>query len=55
MKIQSKTARQRAAARRAVQKKPKTASKFFSRDDPEGSYTGVPADGGKPLQDADDL
>ena len=23
--------------------------------DPNGSYTGVPADGGKPVQDADDL
>jgi len=23
--------------------------------DPQGSYTGVPADGGRPIQDADDL
>lgn len=23
--------------------------------DPQGSYTGIPADGGEPVQDADDL
>ena len=26
-----------------------------SNTDPQGSYTGVPADGGQPVQDADDL
>lgn len=26
-----------------------------SSTDPQGSYTGVPRDGGKPVQDADDL
>lgn len=26
-----------------------------SKEDPLGSYTGVPADGGKPVQDVDDL
>ncbi len=26
-----------------------------SKNDPLGSYTGVPVDGGKPTQDADDL
>ena len=28
---------------------------MFANTDPEGSYTGVPRDGGEPLQDADDL
>lgn len=32
-------------------KKAKNSSLF----DPNGSYTGVPQDGGKPTQDADDL
>ena len=26
-----------------------------SKEDPLGSYTGVPMDGGKPVQDVDDL
>lgn len=30
-------------------------AKNSSRFDPNGSYTGVPQDGGKPTQDADDL
>ena len=33
----------------------RTANNFASADDPLGSYTGTPADGGKPVQDADDL
>ncbi len=34
----------------------KTANKFKDDNfDPNGSYTGTPADGGKPVQDADDL
>lgn len=39
------------------QNNPKTASKgsFYSPDDPDGSYTGVAKDGGRPIQDADDL
>lgn len=32
---------------------PKNKENIFS--DVQGSYTGVPADGGKPIQDADDL
>ncbi|MDD4124944.1 MAG: hypothetical protein PHW77_04370 [Eubacteriales bacterium] len=28
---------------------------LFNDTDPQGSYTGVPRDGGKPIQDADDL
>ncbi len=28
---------------------------FYSDTDPEGSWTGIPRDGEKPLQDADDL
>lgn len=30
-------------------------AKNSSRFDPNGSYTGVPQDSGKPTQDADDL
>ncbi len=26
-----------------------------SNTDPDGSYTGIPVDGGRPVQDADDL
>ena len=39
-----------------VRRTRKTANKSF-RDgfDPNGSYTGTPVDGGKPIQDADDL
>ena len=33
----------------------KTANKFASAEDPLGSYTGTPQDGGTPVQDADDL
>ena len=33
----------------------RTANNFVSADDPLGSYTGTPADGGTPVQDADDL
>lgn len=29
--------------------------KFYSHEDPNGSYTGVCCDGGIPVQDADDL
>ena len=35
----------------AKKKKARTSSRFG----PNGSYTGVPQDGGKPTQDADDL
>ncbi len=28
---------------------------FNNNADPQGSYTGVPRDGGRPIQDADDL
>jgi len=30
-------------------------SVFQSEQDPNGGYTGTPIDGGKPIQDADDL
>ena len=35
--------------------KKKKKSEFVDKNDPNGSYTGVPIDGGTPLQDADDL
>lgn len=38
------------AARRTANK-----ADFLSAEDPLGSYTGTPADGGAPVQDADDL
>ena len=39
-----------------TEKARKTANKFHRDDfDPNGSYTGTPSDGGKPVQDADDL
>ncbi len=44
-----------------MEKARKTASKFKDESkfkdsfDPNGSYTGSPMDGGKPIQDADDL
>ncbi|GHU58915.1 hypothetical protein FACS1894133_4590 [Clostridia bacterium] len=31
------------------------ASSFVSAQDPDGSYTGTPVDGGMPVQDADDI
>lgn len=37
------------------QKKKKQKIKFISNNDPLGSYTGNPIDGGQPVQDADDL
>lgn len=37
--------------KKAKNSKAKNSSVF----DPNGSYTGVPQDGGKPTQDADDL
>ena len=54
MVIQVKTTSRKTAA---TTSNPKTASKpdFFSKSDPDGSYTGVAADGGMPRQDADDL
>lgn len=58
MKLRLKAASLRAAAApKAVPVKQRTADKssFFSPDDPDGSYTGVPADGGVPVQDVDDL
>lgn len=57
MKPRLKAARPRAAALKAVPVKQRTVDKpsFFSPDDPDGSYTGAPADGGAPVQDADDL
>ncbi len=33
----------------------KSGSKFKDSFDPNGSYTGTPVDGGKPVQDVDDL
>ena len=33
----------------------KKKSLFASKNDPLGMYTGVPTDGGQPVQDADDL
>jgi len=33
----------------------KKKSKFVSKNDPLGAYTGTPIDGTKPVQDADDL
>lgn len=50
----SRTKRTAAAAKTAAEKAQKTASKFYSHDDPLGSYTGTPEDG-EPVQDADDL
>lgn len=41
--------------RTAAEKAPKTASNFADSYDPNGSYTGTSLDGGKPIQDADDL
>lgn len=38
-----------------VRRTRKTANKFKDSFDPNGSYTGCPVDGGKPIQDADDL
>lgn len=39
-----------------VRRTPKTANKKFKDSfDPNGSYTGTPVDGGKPIQDVDDL
>ena len=57
MKTSQKTQSPKAAALRAQAAVQKTASKrsFYSHDDPSGSYTGVPSDGGVPVQDADDL
>ena len=55
MKLRLKTQRARLAAQKAAQAQKTASKRFFSTDDPDGSYTGVPADGGKPVQDADDL
>lgn len=38
-----------------AEKTPKVANNFADSFDPNGSYTGTPLDGGKPIQDADDL
>lgn len=38
-----------------AEKARKIASNFADSYDPNGSYTGSPVDGGKPIQDADDL
>lgn len=55
MNLRLRTRKTRLAAQK-VALTPKTASnRFYSADDPDGSYTGVPADGGLPVQDADDL
>lgn len=48
-------AKLRTAAVRVVAKARKTANKFKDSFDPNGSYTGTPMDGGKPVQDVDDL
>ena len=40
---------------RTVAKARKTANNFKVSFDPNGSYTGTPLDGGKPVQDVDDL
>ena len=57
MKIRLKASPRAAAALKTARMRPKTADKasFLSPDDPNGSYTGVPADGGAPVQDVDDL
>ena len=58
MKLLPKAASLRvAAAQKAVRAAQRTANKcsFVSADDPQGSYTGTPQDGGMPVQDADDL
>ncbi|HIQ65902.1 MAG TPA: hypothetical protein IAB25_02430 [Candidatus Coproplasma stercoravium] len=57
MKLRLKAQKRRVAAPRAVPAAQKTANKssFYSPDDPDGSYTGVAADGSVPVQDADDL
>lgn len=57
MKLRPKAQKRRVAAPRAVPAAQKTANKssFYSPDDPDGSYTGVAADGSVPVQDADDL
>ena len=48
MKIRLKASPRAAAAPKTARMRPKTADKasFLSPDDPNGSYTGVPADGG---------
>lgn len=57
MKIRLKASPRAAAVPKTARMRPKTADKasFLSPDDPNGSYTGVPADGGAPVQDVDDL
>ena len=50
-----RTTRLKTAVQRAQAQKTAGKNNFFSPDDPNGSYTGVPSDGGKPVQDADDL
>ena len=43
-------------AMKRVRRIRKTANKTFSDSfDPNGSYTGTPVDGNKPIQDVDDL
>ncbi len=50
-----KTAARAAELKTVATRARKTANKFKDSFDPNGSYTGTPIDGGKPIQDADDL
>lgn len=55
MKLRLRAKLRAAAPKAALAKKTASKGNFFSPDDPGGSYTGVPQDGGTPVQDADDL
>ena len=44
-----------AVARTVARTARRTANKFKDSFDPNGSYTGTPIDGGKHIQDVDDL
>ena len=55
MKAPTRIQRQRTAVKAVVPKARRTANKFFDSYDPNGSYTGCPLDGDKPIQDVDDL
>ena len=55
MEAQRIAAEARRTAVRRMKKTRKTANKFKDNFDPNGSYTGTPVDGGKPVQDVDDL
>ena len=51
----SKNAKNKACGTKGCSDTKTASNRFYSADDPDGSYTGVPVDGGLPVQDADDL